>query len=153
MLAGAEIARERRKCDIDHRTLNEGDARAEDRGGECRARVPVAAWENGRRDPGVAGSGDRPGSCRRCSHTRQRALLLPAHPVADPVDIDTELTQDEGRDIQPRRHTAIDNRHDPDRLETFSLIPVMDHRDPFQVREQSAHGRSQVTRDLENRRG
>src|SRR5512147_2064585 len=57
--AGAEIAGERRKRDVDHRAVDEGDARAEDRGGEVRARVLVAAWESGRRDPGVAGPGDR----------------------------------------------------------------------------------------------
>src|SRR5512132_1121626 len=73
--AGAEIARERRKRDVDHRAVDEGDARAEDRSSECRARVLVAAWENGRRDPGVAGPGDRaahaavartPDSARSC---------------------------------------------------------------------------------------
>ena len=108
--AGAEIARERRKRDVDHRAVDEGDARAEDRGGEGRARVRVAAWESGRRDPGVAGPGDRAAHAATACTPDERALLLPAHPLADPVGIDAQLTQDEDREIEPRRHAAIDDR-------------------------------------------
>jgi hypothetical protein len=94
-------------------TLTTEPSTAEDRGGERRARVLVAAWEDGRRDPGVAGPGDRAAhAATACTPESARSCCRRIHsPIRSGS---TPSAQDKGRESKPRWHIAIDDRQQPD---------------------------------------
>ena len=129
--AGAEIARERRKRDVDDRAVNEGDARAEDRGARLRVRV---ALRESRPRPRRRRARRPRRSCRRL-HTRERAPAAGAS------------TRRSGRDrrrAHPGRRAARSSPggtlrsmtgSSPIDLNRSASSPIANNGDPFQVGE------------------